>query len=47
MSWATDQSGFLLEQSIEGDRFHVDSLTADGTVVFSAVSPYRAFIRWN
>ena len=36
------QSGFLLEQSIEGDRFHVDSLTADGTVVFSAVSPYRA-----
>ncbi len=35
------QSGFLLEQSIEGDRFHVDSLTADGTVVFSAVSPYR------
>ncbi|MGC1871755.1 MAG: ATPase [Acidobacteriaceae bacterium] len=36
------QSGFLLEQSIEGDRIHVDSLTADGTVVFSAVSPYRA-----
>ncbi|HUV97825.1 MAG TPA: hypothetical protein VMV98_10175 [Acidobacteriaceae bacterium] len=36
------QSGFLLEQSIEGDRMHVDSLTADGTVVFSAVSPYRA-----
>lgn len=36
------QSGFLLEQSVEGDRFHVDSLTADGTVVFSAVSPYRA-----
>ncbi|HTU51735.1 MAG TPA: hypothetical protein VMF56_14170 [Acidobacteriaceae bacterium] len=37
-----DQSGFLLEQSIEGDRIHVDSLTADGTVVFSAVSPCRA-----
>ena len=36
------QSGFLLEQSIEGDRMHVDSLTADGKVVFSAVSPYRA-----
>jgi hypothetical protein len=36
------QSGFLLEQSIEGDRIHVDSLTADGTVVFSAVSAYRA-----
>jgi hypothetical protein len=35
------QSGFLLEQSIEGERMHVDSLTADGTVVFSAVSPYR------
>ena len=36
-----DQSGFLLEQSIDGDRLHVDSLTADGTVVFSAVSSYR------
>jgi hypothetical protein len=36
------QSGFLLEQWIEGDCFHVDSITADGTVVFSAVSPYRA-----
>jgi hypothetical protein len=36
------QSDFLLEQSIEGDRFHADSITADGTVVFSAVSPYRA-----
>jgi biotin carboxylase len=36
-----DQSGFLLEQSIEGDRFHVDSVTADGTVVFSAVSPHQ------
>ena len=36
------QSGFLLAQSIEGERMHVDSLTADGTVVFSAVSPYRA-----
>jgi biotin carboxylase len=36
------QSGFLLEQSIDGDRIHVDSLTADGRVVFSAVSPYRA-----
>jgi hypothetical protein len=35
------QSGFLLAQSIEGERMHVDSLTADGTVVFSAVSPYR------
>jgi hypothetical protein len=34
------QSDYLLEQSIEGDRFHVDSITADGTVVFSAVSPY-------
>lgn len=37
-----DQSGFLLEQSIEGERIHVDSLTADGVVVFSAVSPYWA-----
>ncbi len=35
------QSGFLLERSIEGDCMHVDSLTADGTVVFSSVSPYR------
>lgn len=37
-----DQSGFLLEQSIEGERIHVDSLTADGVVLFSAVSPYWA-----
>lgn len=37
-----DQSGFLLEQAIEGERMHVDSLTADGRVVFSAVSSYRA-----
>jgi hypothetical protein len=36
------QSGFLLEQSIEGERVHVDSLTAEGIVVFSAVSPYSA-----
>jgi hypothetical protein len=36
-----DQSGFLLEQSIQGERLHVNSLTADGDVVFSAVSPYR------
>jgi hypothetical protein len=35
------QSGFLLEQSIDGQRVHVDSLTADGNVIFSAVSPYR------
>jgi hypothetical protein len=35
------QSGFLLEQSIEGDRVYVDSLTAGGTVVFSAVSSCR------
>jgi hypothetical protein len=35
------QSEFLLEQKVEGDRFHVDSITADGTVVFSAVSPYH------
>jgi hypothetical protein len=35
------QSGFLLEQSIDGERMHVDSLSADGKVVFSAVSPYR------
>jgi hypothetical protein len=35
------QSGFLLEQSIEGDRIHVASLTSDSTVVLSAVSPYR------
>ena len=35
------QSEFLLEQFIEGDRWHVDSLTASGKVVFSAVSPYR------
>jgi hypothetical protein len=35
------QSGFLLEQWIDGDRLHVDSITADGAVVFSAVSPYR------
>ena len=36
------QSGFLLEQSIAGDRMHVDSLIANGKVVFSAVSPYSA-----
>ncbi len=36
------QSGFLLEQSIEADRIYVDSLTADGKVLFSAVSPNRA-----
>lgn len=36
------QSGFLLEQSIKGERIHIDSLTADGRVVFSAVSPYGA-----
>ncbi|MES2220829.1 MAG: ATPase [Acidobacteriota bacterium] len=35
------QSEFLLEQAIDGDRWHVDSLTANGNVVFSAVSPYR------
>lgn len=35
------QSGFLLEQSIDGDRMHVDSLIAEGTVVFSAVSRFR------
>ncbi len=35
------QSSFFLEQSVAGDRFHVDSITADGSVVFSAVSPYR------
>lgn len=37
-----DQSGFLVAQSIEGERMHVDSLTANGAVVFSAVSPYHA-----
>jgi biotin carboxylase len=36
-----NQSGFFLEQWIDGDRFHVDSITADGAVVFSAVSPHR------
>lgn len=32
-----DQSNFLLEQSIFGDIFSVDGITADGKVVFSAV----------
>ena len=36
------QSGFLLEQWIDDDRMHVDSIIADGSVVFSAVSPNRA-----
>ncbi|HZC44491.1 MAG TPA: ATPase [Acidobacteriaceae bacterium] len=35
------QSGYLLEQWIEGDRFHVDSIMANGTVLFSALSPCR------
>ncbi len=34
------QSYFFLEQFIAGDRFHVDSITADGNVVFAAVYPY-------
>ncbi|MHB1673395.1 MAG: ATP-grasp domain-containing protein [Acidobacteriaceae bacterium] len=34
------QSHFFLEQFVAGDRFHVDSITANGTVVFAAVSPY-------
>lgn len=34
------QSYFFLEQFVAGDRFHVDSITADGNVVFAAVYPY-------
>lgn len=34
------QSHFFLEQFVAGDRFHVDSITANGTVVFAAVCPY-------
>jgi biotin carboxylase len=34
------QSFFFLEQSIAGDRFYVDSITADGKVLFAAVYPY-------
>jgi hypothetical protein len=34
------QSFFFLEQSIAGDHFYVDSITADRVVVFAAVYPY-------
>ena len=34
------QSYFFLEQSISGDFFHVDSITAEGQVVFASVHPY-------
>jgi hypothetical protein len=34
------QSFFLLEQFIPGDLFHVDSLVADGKVVFAEVNGY-------
>lgn len=33
------QSYFFLEQSIPGDFFHVDSITAEGQVVFACVHP--------
>ncbi len=35
------QSFFLLEQFIEGDLFHVDSLVHQGRVIFSEVNNYR------
>lgn len=38
------QSYFFLEQFIAGDRFHVDSITAKGNVVFAAVYPYGGAI---
>ena len=34
------QSYFFLEQFVAGDRFHVDSIMADGKVLFAAVYPY-------
>jgi len=35
-----DQSFFLIEQMVPGDLFHVDSLVADGRVVFAEVNAY-------
>lgn len=36
-----DRSFHLVEQMVPGDLFHVDSLTADGEVVFAEVNAYR------
>lgn len=36
-----DRSFHLIEQMVPGDLFHVDSLTADGEVVFAEVNAYR------
>ncbi|HSH02142.1 MAG TPA: ATP-grasp domain-containing protein [Anaerolineae bacterium] len=35
-----EQSGFLLEQFVPGDIFHVDSITHNGKVVFTSVQKY-------
>lgn len=35
-----DQSFHLIEQMVPGDLYHVDSLTANGTVVFAEVNAY-------
>jgi hypothetical protein len=35
-----DRSLHLIEQMVPGDLFHVDSLSADGTVVFAEVNAY-------
>src|SRR5262245_25125684 len=35
-----EQSGFLLEQFVPGDVFHVDSIVNEGKVIFSVVHKY-------
>jgi biotin carboxylase len=35
-----DRTGFLLEEMVPGDLFHVDSITFDGKVVFAEVNAY-------
>jgi biotin carboxylase len=37
-----EQSGFLLEQFIPGDVFHVDSIIKDGKVIFASAQKYGA-----
>jgi biotin carboxylase len=37
-----EQSGFLLEQFVPGDVFHVDSIVAKGKVIFASTQKYGA-----
>lgn len=39
-SMGDEQSGFLLEQFVPGDVFHVDSIVNEGKVIFSVVHKY-------